>query len=79
MNYKTFIFQSEIESNIPDEWFILRIKNWRNNQLINSDWTQLPDSNVINKSDWAMYRQALRDLPQQGNDPKIWIFPVPPT
>jgi hypothetical protein len=42
-----------------------QIKLWRNAQLKESDWTQLTDS-PVNKSDWAEYRQALRDLPQQG-------------
>ena len=39
----------------------------RNNKLIASDWTQLPDSplSAEKKAEWAAYRQALRDLPQQ--------------
>lgn len=79
MDYKTFIFRGESEADVPDDWFILRIKNWRNDQLTSSDWTQLSDVDLANKLDWAVYRQALRDLPQQGPDPKLWVFPVPPT
>lgn len=32
--------------------------------LLNSDWTQLPDSplSAEKKAEWAAYRQALRDL-----------------
>jgi len=56
--------------------FLLRL--WRNNQLAASDWTQLPDVDLANKWDWAVYRQELRDLPAQGADPKLWVFPVPP-
>jgi hypothetical protein len=55
------------------------IKQWCNHELQSSDYTQLPDVDLANKSDWAVYRQELRDLPQQGADPKLWVFPVPPT
>lgn len=42
-----------------------QIRLWRNAQLAASDWTQLADS-PVDKSAWATYRQALRDLPAQG-------------
>ena len=47
---------------IPNEWFLERFRNWRFKELQSSDWTQLSDSPAI-ASDWATYRQALRDLP----------------
>lgn len=53
-------------------------KAWRNKKLAESDYTQLPDVDLTNKFDWAVYRQELRDLPQQGSDPKLWVFPDPP-
>lgn len=65
--------------NASDEDIARGIKSWRNRELTDSDWTQLPDVDLANKSDWAVYRQQLRDLPQQGSDPKLWVFPVPPT
>lgn len=36
----------------------------RNKRLVDSDWTQLPDTNLspVKKSEWAAYRQALRDI-----------------
>lgn len=40
------------------------IRTQRNRYLSNSDWTQLSDS-TVNKTVWATYRQALRDVPQQ--------------
>lgn len=55
------------------------IKEWRSRELTSCDWTQLPDIDLANKWDWAVYRQELRDLPTQGADPKLWVFPVPPT
>ena len=65
--------------NPSNEDIIKGIKNWRNRELAASDWTQLPDVDLANKWDWAVYRQELRDLPAQGADPKLWVFPVPPT
>jgi len=54
-------------------------KAWRNRELAATDWTQLPDCPLTSKDEWAVYRQELRDLPAQGADPKLWVFPVPPT
>ena len=42
-----------------------QIKFWRNAELRQTDWTQLADA-PTNKPAWAAYRQALRDLPEQG-------------
>lgn len=42
-----------------------QIRLWRNAELAKSDWTQLADASV-DKTAWATYRQALRDLPAQG-------------
>jgi hypothetical protein len=54
-----------------------QIKNWRNAQLAASDWTQLPDA-PTDKTAWAAYRQALRDLPAQGGIADAVEFPVAP-
>lgn len=37
----------------------------RNSKLRDSDWTQMPDSPLTaeKKAEWATYRQALRDIP----------------
>lgn len=79
MNYTNFISYLD-EGILPaDEILVGRIKQWRIKELTSCDWTQLPDVDLANKWDWATYRQALRDLPQQGADPKLWVFPVPPT
>ena len=41
------------------------LRSDRNALLSNSDWTQMPDCQLTNnkKTEWATYRQALRDLP----------------
>jgi len=49
----------------------------RNGLLQASDWTQLPDS-PVDKSEWATYRQALRDVPQQKGFPLKATFPTSP-
>jgi hypothetical protein len=54
-----------------------QIKLWRNAELNRTDWTQVEDS-PANKTAWATYRQALRDLPAQGGLADQAILPVQP-
>ena len=58
-------FYSELDKlekkDIPQDWWLERYRNWRAFELASSDWTQLSDSPAT-ASDWATYRQALRDL-----------------
>ena len=44
------------------------VRKQRNEMLIKSDWTQIQDS-PVDKSAWAIYRQALRDVPSQEDFP----------
>jgi hypothetical protein len=48
--------------------------------LAQSDWTQLSDApiNPMEKNAWVVYRQELRDLPQQNNFPDGVVFPARP-
>jgi len=66
------------ETTVSDEQLKGIIRYWRNAQLAASDYTQLPDVDLPNKWDWAVYRQALRDMMQQNDDPKLIVFPEPP-
>lgn len=79
MNWLLFVSINEKPEEVSDAYLIERIKVWRKNELTSCDWTQLSDVDLANKWDWAVYRQELRDLPAQGADPKLWVFPVPPT
>lgn len=45
------------------------VRSKRDSLLAASDWTQLPDVPDAVKSEWATYRQALRDFPQQDEFP----------
>ena len=46
------------------------IRKIRNEELAKSDWTQMPDSPLseVQKTNWAMWRQQLRELPNSFND-----------
>lgn len=50
----------------------------RNKLLQNSDWTQLTDVPLSNKSQWTTYRQALRDITIQSGYPFNVIWPTKP-
>jgi hypothetical protein len=54
-----------------------QIKLWRNAELSRTDWTQVIDS-PADKTAWAIYRQALRDLPAQGGLAEDVEFPTAP-
>jgi len=54
-----------------------QIKLWRNARLAASDWTMHTDA-PTDKVKWAAYRQALRDLPEQGGVAEEAVFPVAP-
>lgn len=44
------------------------VRSSRNQELAATDWTQLLDSQV-DSATWAVYRQQLRDIPQQDGFP----------
>tara|TARA_B100001250_G_scaffold99198_1_gene83401 strand:- start:3335 stop:3781 length:447 start_codon:yes stop_codon:yes gene_type:complete len=61
------------------QWQILR--NQRDDKLLFCDWTQGNDTPLDNskKTEWATYRQALRDLPSNTSDPKNPTWPTEPS
>lgn len=66
----------DIESEeIRKAWISLRQN--RNTLLANSDWTQIPDSPADSVA-WAQYRQELRDLPSNTQDPRFPVWPEKP-
>lgn len=52
----------------------------RNELLASCDWTQANDSPLSSakRTEWATYRQALRDLPSNTIDPANPVWPTPP-
>ena len=56
------------------------IINQRDNLLYKSDWTQLPNGPLTQQKQqqWAVYRQALRDITTQSGYPTNIIWPTEP-
>jgi hypothetical protein len=63
----------EIETKVAFD--VLRVE--RDRLLEASDWTQMLDA-PVGREAWAIYRQALRDLPENTVDPKSPVWPTPP-
>lgn len=57
------------------QWVLIRAE--RNRLLGECDWTQVADS-PGDQSQWAAYRQALRDLPTQSGSPWEIVWPTQP-
>ena len=59
--------EEEINSKNESQW--ANVRSTRNNLLKDSDWTALVDVDLSaeKKSEWAIYRQALRDITTQQN------------
>lgn len=56
----------------------IEVRSDRDRRLAASDWTQLPDVPLTTKSEWAAYRQALRDVTNQTGFPFDVAWPTPP-
>lgn len=55
-----------------------QVRAIRNGLLAASDYTQLADVPIANRAAWITYRQALRDIPEQGGFPADVLWPEPP-
>jgi hypothetical protein len=54
------------------------IRDDRNKRLADCDWTQIDDSTGADKTAWATYRQALRDITSQAGFPWTITWPTYP-
>ncbi len=77
MDWTNFVGMIEVAEDVPNDYLIERIRNWRNVELAATDWTQLPDA-PADKAAYATYRQELRDLMAQSEDARAFIFPIKP-
>jgi len=50
-----------------------QLRATRNALLTACDWTQIPDCTIPKKTEWATYRQALRDFPATVSDARAAI------
>jgi hypothetical protein len=67
----------KVAQKTTDQWTSVRAQ--QKQQLYESDWTcSVTDYEVPNKSEWAAYRQALRDVTTQ-TDPFAIVWPVAPS
>jgi hypothetical protein len=60
-----------------EEDLAINVRDQRNRLLAGSDWTQVADA-PVDKAAWVIYRQALRDMPQQSGFPSDVIWPTAP-
>lgn len=67
--------QSQIDNENASMASQVRLK--RDSKLANSDWTQVADA-PVDKTAWANYRQALRDVPGQAGFPWEVTWPQEP-
>jgi hypothetical protein len=63
-----------VAENARDYWKELRVI--RNFNLQECDWTQIPDAPLSDtqKTEWQNYRQLLRNLPENIQDPKPLVL-----
>jgi len=66
-----------IEPIIPEALLWQGLRSERDKLLNESDWTQNPDA-PVDITAWAIYRQALRDLPANTINPAEAVFPIKP-
>ena len=62
---------------IKDAEQAVNVRRQRTEKLKDSDWTQLADS-PVDKTAWASYRQALRDITAQAGFPWTIDWPAQP-
>lgn len=62
---------------LPAEWVWERLRLRRDQLLAQSDFRMVADA-PWDVEPWAVYRQALRDLPDTTTDPRLAVWPTTP-
>jgi hypothetical protein len=70
--------EQQLSIQIEAAWVELR--KMRTKALVESDWTQIRDVTLSEEkvNEWIAYRQALRDLPSNTEDPTNPVWPEAP-
>ena len=58
---------SKLLADVP----LKRLRQERNQRLVETDWRDLPSYPGTDQNDWRTYRQALRDLPASTAEPQL--------
>jgi len=74
--WKIVDFEDSVKT-VVDEQQAKSVREQRDTKLKDTDWTQVADA-PVNKTTWATYRQALRDLPKETRFPWDMIWPTEP-
>lgn len=61
-----------------DEFWARTVRGDRDDMLKDTDWTQAPDVPEATRTAYTVYRQALRDIPQQEGFPYTHTWPDRP-
>jgi len=64
-------------NNLPLQDAESNVRSHRNALLSECDWTQVADA-PVDKTAWATYRQALRDITSQAGFPYSVVWPTSP-
>lgn len=73
---RTDLYEAE-QKQAQEEGSRLQVRLERDSLLLSSDWTQAADA-PVDKTAWATYRQALRDIPSQAGFPNEVTWPTEP-
>lgn len=60
------------------EGVLNNIRAQRDQLLKDSDWVMNVDAPILNKNQWVVYRQLLRDITTQNPNPDLIVFPTTP-
>lgn len=73
--------QEEMDGDYGNESIIAEVRRKRNALLAECDWTQVLDAPIddTTREAYRVYRQALRDVPEQPGFPYRVDWPEPPT
>ncbi|WP_319469371.1 tail fiber assembly protein [uncultured Pseudodesulfovibrio sp.] len=76
--YREVVTSAVVDEAARAEAEAVKVRAERDRRLRACDWTVLPDCPLaeVRKTEWADYRQALRDVPQQGGFPEVIDWPV---
>lgn len=91
-NYRHYVANETLDGLVrSDEWVeyyrqgdininLKKLREIRTKLLSRSDWVTLSDVQLDNKDEWLVYRQALRDWPNNHQpDVDLWSYvPLPP-